>query len=421
MVEKQRKQTIHLTSMAHGGSALGRHEGKVIFVPYALPGEEVAVEVLEDRRHFARARLLEVHAASPDRVAPPCPFFGDCGGCQWQHASYAAQLAFKTTVVRDQLIRLGNLADPLVRDTLASPAPWHYRNHVQFAVDRQGRLGFRATASRRIVLVDECLLLHPLLEDLFFALDMGFDAELLLLKGLSLRAGINTGDRMIVFETVGDEPLELEVDFPVSCVLLLEDGTPVNFIGNNYITERVAGRIFRISAGSFFQVNTPQTETLIRLVTELLAPSGDETLLDAYCGVGTFALTLAEEVSHVIGIESAPTAVEDFRINAAGMENVAILPGAAEEVLPDLETPLDLAVVDPPRAGVHPDALAALVRLAPARIVYVSCDPATLARDGRVLAEAGYDLAVVQPVDVFPQTYHVETVSLWVKGRRGKM
>jgi len=404
--------------MAHGGSALGRHEGKVIFVPYALPGEKVTAEVIEDKRRFARARLLEVHDPSPDRVVPSCPFFDKCGGCQWQHASYPAQLAFKRAIVRDQLVRLGKFPDPPVRDTIASPDSWHYRNHVQLAVDHQGRLGFRAATSRRIVPVDECLLLHPLLDELFLALDLGSDADLPPLRRLSLRAGINTGDQMIVFETVGDEPPQLEVDVPVSCAMLLEDGTPVNLIGYNHITERVAGRTFRISAGSFFQVNTPQAETLIRLVAEYLAPNGSETLLDAYCGVGTFGLTLAGEVAHVIGVERAPAAVEDFRINAEDVENVAILPGVLEEVLPGLEVPVDLAVVDPPRSGVHSDALAALIRLAPQRIVYVSCDPATLARDGRVLAGAGYELVVVQPVDMFPQTYHVETVSLWVKGRR---
>lgn len=415
MVEKRVPHTLVLSSMAHGGSALGRHEGKVIFVPYALPGEKVTVEIVQDKRRFAHARLLEIHVASPERVTPPCPVFGECGGCQWQHVSYAAQLAFKTAIVHEQLVRLAGFADPPVRGTLASPDPWRYRNHVQFALDRQGRLGFRAAASWRIVPADGCLLLHPLLEDLFFALDVSFDAALLPLRRLALRAGTQTGEQMIVFETVGDEPPELEVDLPVSCVLLLGDGTPVNLIGSNRIAERVAGRTLRISAGSFFQVNTPQTETLVRLVTEYLAPVGDETLLDVYCGVGTFALTLADRVSHVVGIESAPTAVEDFRLNAQGMENVTVLPGAAEEVLPGLEMPVDLAVMDPPRAGAHPDALAALIRLAPQRIAYVSCDPATLARDGRALAEAGYDLAVVQPVDMFPQTYHVETVSLWVK------
>jgi len=235
------------------------------------------------------------------------------------------------------------------------------------------------------------------------------------LKQLSLRCGVNTGDQLIIFETVGNEPPQLETDLPVSCVLLLKDGTPVNLIGSNHITEQVAGRTFRISAGSFFQVNTPQAETLIRLVTEYLAPQGNEVLLDAYCGVGTFALSLADKVAHVVGIESAATAVEDLRINAEGIENVAIFPGKLDEVLPGLEMPVDLAVVDPPRPGIDAKALAAMIRLAPQRIAYVSCDPATLARDGRALAEAGYELVVVQPVDMFPQTYHVESVSLWAR------
>jgi len=410
---EQRLQ-ISLTDMAHGGSALGRHQGKVVFVPYALPGEAVTVEIVEDRRRFARARLLEVNAPSSDRVMPPCPFFGQCGGCQWQHASYPAQLAFKTDVVRDQLVRLGKFTTPPVRETIPSPEEWHYRNHVQFALDRHGRLGFHAPASRRIVAVDECLLLHPLLDELFLALDLDSEADLPPLKQLSLRAGVNTGDQMIVFETFDEQPLQLEVDFPVSCVLLLKDGTPANLIGYNHITEKVGNRTFRISAGSFFQVNTPQTETLVHLVTEYLAPEGDETLLDAYCGVGTFALTLADKVSHVIGVEGVPAAVEDLKLNAQGTENVAVLQGAVEEVLTDLHTPVDLAVLDPPRTGIQPEAVAALIRLAPRRIAYVSCDPATLARDGRLLADGGYHLAAVQPVDMFPQTYHVETVSLWI-------
>jgi len=416
MVVNDNPIVLTLTHMAHGGSAMGRLDGKVFFVPYALPGEKVTVEIVEDRRGFARARLLELLTASPERVSPPCPYFGECGGCQWQHASYAAQLAFKADIVRDQLIRLGGFADPPVRQAIASPEAWQYRNHVQFAIDRQGRLGFRAAASRKTVAVEACLLLHPRLDELFLALDFENDAgERPPLRRLSLRAGINTGDRMIVFESVDDEPPELEVDLPVSCVLLLEDGTPVNLIGHNHITERVCGRSFCVSAGSFFQVNTAQVETLLRLVAEYLAPAGDETLLDAYCGVGTFSLSLADRVAHVIGIESAPTAVEDFRANTDGLENVAIFPGTVEEVLPNLETPIDLAVMDPPRSGMHPDALAALIRAKPERMVYVSCDPATLARDGRALAGAGYALQVVQPVDMFPQTYHVETVSLWEK------
>jgi len=402
---------LHLTDMAHGGDALGRHEGKVVFVPYTIPGEEALVEIVEDKGSYARAKLVEILSPSPHRVAPPCPHFGPgrCGGCQWQHIAYPAQLEFKTAVVRDQLTRLGRLPEVLVRPAIPSASPWHYRNHVQFTVGGDGRLGFVGTDGRRVEPIEDCYLLHPLLDELFAALDL----ELPGLTRLSLRAGVNTGDQMLIFETQDDEPPALESDLPVSCVLLLSDGTPVNLIGNSYITEVVAGRSFRISATSFFQANTAAAEELVRVVTEYLALVGYETLLDAYCGVGTFALSLADKAGQVIGVEEAPGAVEDARMNAAKLDNVEFIEGRVEAVLPRLDRRIDLAVLDPPRQGCKPEALAGLIELAPRRIVYVSCDPATLARDARKLVDGGYRLVEVQPVDMFPQTYHIENVVLF--------
>lgn len=405
--------TLQLTDMAHGGDALGRHEGKVVFVPYAIPGEEALVEIVEDKGSYARAQLVEILSPSPHRIEPPCPHFGPgkCGGCQWQHIAYPAQLEFKATVVGDQLARLGRLPEVPVEPTIPSASPWHYRNHVQFTVSDDGRLGFVATDGRRVEPIKVCHLLHPLLDELFAALDL----ELPELVRLSLRAGVNTGDQMIIFETQDDEPPALESDLPISCVLLLSDSTPINLIGNNYITEVVAGRRFHISATSFFQVNIAAAEELVRVVSEYLAPAGDETLLDAYCGVGTFALSLADQVGQVIGIEEDAGAVADARLNAADLSNVQFIEGSMEAFLPQLDRRIDLAVIDPPRQGCKPEALMALIELAPRRIVYVSCDPATLARDARRLAEGGYQLVEVQPVDMFPQTYHIESVALFGK------
>ncbi|MGA9349833.1 MAG: 23S rRNA (uracil(1939)-C(5))-methyltransferase RlmD [Anaerolineae bacterium] len=402
---------LRLTDMAHGGDALGRCEGKVIFVPYTIPGEEALVEIVEDKGSYARARLVEVLSPSPHQVDPPCPHFGPgrCGGCQWQHIAYQAQMEFKAAVVGDQLARLGRLPDVPVKSTIPSASPWRYRNHVQFAVSDDGRLGFVATDGRRVETIEVCYLLHPLLEELFTALDL----ELPGLVRLSLRVGVNTGDQMIIFETHDDEPPALESDLPVSCILLLSDGTPVNLIGSNYITEEVAGRRFRISATSFFQVNTAAAEELVRVVGEYLAPAGGEMLLDAYCGVGTFALSLADKVGHVIGIEEDAGAVADARLNAAELANVEFIEGSVEALLPQLDRRIDLAMLDPPRQGCKPEALRALIELAPRRIVYVSCDPATLARDARKLVDGGYQLVEVQPVDMFPQTYHIESVALW--------
>jgi len=408
-MEKQFK--LHLTDMAHGGNALGRHGGKVIFVPYAMPGEEALVEIVEDKGRYAQAQFVEILASSPHRVDPPCPHFGPgkCGGCQWQHIAYPAQLEFKAAVVGDQLARLGRLPEVTVRPTIPSASPWHYRNHVQFTIDDDGRLGFVATDGHRVEPIKVCYLLHPLLDELFAALDL----EMPGLARLSLRAGVNTGYQMIIFETHDDLPPALESDLPVSCVLLLSDGTPANLIGNNYLTEEVAGRIFRISAPSFFQVNTAAAEELVRVVSEYLAPAGDEVLLDAYCGVGTFGLSLAGKVGQVIGVEEATSAVEDAFLNAAELPNVELIKGSVETFLPQLDRRIDLAVLDPPRQGCKPEALAALIELAPRRLVYVSCDPATLSRDARRLAEGGYQLVEVQPVDMFPQTYHIESVALF--------
>ena len=406
--------TLQLTTIAHGGAALGRHEGHVIFVPYALPGETVHVEITEDKGRYAFASLVDVLEPAPDRIAPPCPYFGPdgCGGCQWQHAAYETQLRFKAQVVTDQLTRIGSIPDPLVRPTLPDSSGWAYRNHAQFHPAPDGGLGFQAAAGAGVIAVDECPILHPLLSDLHAALDLDLPG----LRRLSLRAGAATGDRMLIFETEDDLPPSLESDLPASCVLLLSDGRHANLIGHNHITEVVAGRTYRISAPSFFQVNTTQAAQLVRLVTEYLDLRGGETVLDGYCGVGLFTAHLAARAGLVIGVELAPAAVADLLENTAEFDNVEIVEGPVEAVLPDLDVPLDAAVVDPPRAGVDRFALDALAARRPARLVYVSCDPATLARDAKRLAHAGYRLIEVQPVDVFPQTYHVESVACFEIG-----
>jgi 23S rRNA (uracil1939-C5)-methyltransferase len=430
---------LQLTTITHGGAALGRHEGRAIFVPYALPGETARVEIVEDKGRYAHARLVEVLEPSPDRVEPPCPYFGNCGGCQWQHADYPAQLRFKAEIVADQLARIGKIVEPTVHPTIPDPSGWSYRNHAQFRPAPSGKLGFQAAASnrtrpkrrpefiegrsRRTVAIDACLILHPILADLYASLDLDRSTEgsrqgLEGLLRLSLRAGTATGDQMLVFEMADDLPPALEIDLPVSCVLLLSNGQHVNLIGSNHITEVVAGHTYRISAPSFFQVNTPQAAHLVRFVTDYLDLQGDETVLDAYCGVGLFTAPLAERAGLVVGIELAPAAVEDLLENTAAFDNVDVIEGPVEAVLPDLDVAIDAAVIDPPRTGLDRLALDALVEHRPARLVYVSCDPATLARDAGRLMASGYRLVEVQPVDVFPQTYHVESVALFTVNER---
>ncbi len=422
--------------MAQGGEAFGRDEsGRVVFVPYGIAGEQVAVEIIEAKKGYARARLIEVLQPSPARIVPRCPHFGPpalprspiplsaprsdrepenagnmergCGGCQWQHIAYEAQLRFKADIVREQFARIGKIPEAPVRETIAMSEPWDYRNNVQFHVDGEGRLCFRAWESHRLVPIKVCYIQHPLVYEMFKTMELeGADYN-----GVTLRAGTRTGQKMILLEGRDEEPPEISVDEPISIVYLTPQGDEIPLVGREAIHEELHGQLFRISPQSFFQVNTAMAERLVELVQAYLAPRPADVLLDAFGGVGTFGLLLAARVARVIEIESSPSAVEDARANAVELTNVELHEGQVEEVLPKLKAHIDIAVADPPRAGIAPRALDALIAQAPRTVAYVSCDPATLARDARRLVDGGYRLVEVQPVDMFPQTYHIESVS----------
>jgi 23S rRNA (uracil1939-C5)-methyltransferase len=404
--------TLKLAKMAHGGPAMGRHQGKVYFVPYALPGETVAVEAETSKKGWARARLVEVLEPSPKRTKPACPHFGPdaCGGCQWQHIDYPAQLVYKADVVRDQLSRLGGLTDAPVRPTRAVSEPWGYRNHVQLHSSPDG-LGYVSADGQRVEPIGRCPIMHPLMADLFDELDV----EIENLDRLSLRVGQNTGEQSVIFETINDEPFELVVDRPVSCVLMLGDGTPVTMVGNDHLFEEVAGHQFRVSAASFFQVNTGGAEALVDTVMHYLSPQPYETLLDLYAGVALFSLASAARVAQVIAIEANPYAAADadFNVGAAGLDNVRVINDDVADFLDVVDESVHTVVADPPRKGLGPDVVRRIVSLRPRRLVYVACDPATLARDARTITDMDYRLVEVQPLDLFPQTYHVECVALF--------
>ena len=400
---------LELSTMAHGGEALGHWHGKVVFVQGGVPGEVVRARIVQDGKRWARADLLSVLTASPSRVEPPCPHFPACGGCQWQHIAYETQLHYKRQIVVEQLQHLGLVRDPLVRPVIGMREPWSYRNHAQFAADRSLRLGFQAAYSHAVVPVERCLILHPMLNELRHLMEVDWPD----LVRLSLRAGIHTGEKMCIFEAESDEPPALEVDVDVSCVFRLHDGRDIVLIGSEAYHELLGDRRFRISASSFFQVNTEMATAVVDAVRSYLDPQPDDTLLDIFSGVGTIGLSLADQVGRVIGVEEDFSAIADARANAGDMADVTFPGGSAEALLPGLQEQVSKAVIDPPRQGCGPQVIEALRRLAPRRIVYVSCDPATLARDAALLVQSGYALAEVQPVDMFPQTYHIETVSLW--------
>lgn len=400
---------IELTSIAHGGEALGRHAGKVVFVPYGAPEDRAIVEIVEERERWARARLLDLITPSPHRVQAPCPHYGECAGCQLQHLSYAAQLSAKRLVVQDQLTRLGHISDVLVRDVIGMPFPWQYRNQAQLYPAPDGRLGIKAGNDPQAAGIDECLLLHPLVDELLAALDLDVED----LHRVTLRAGTRTADQMIIFETVGDWAPELEADMPISCLLRLRADELRVLIGDDAIGETLAGRRFRVSALSPFPVNTDMAEKMVQTVESYLSPRRGDLLLDAGSGVGVTGLSLSGAVGGIIAIEENGWAVSDYMVNAAASPTAGIVQGTILEGLPQIEGPVDIAVVNPPRTGVGAECAAELDRLRPRRVAYVAPDPAMLARDVQPMTQAGYRLIEIQPFDASPQTSHVHLVSLW--------
>lgn len=407
---------LQLTAMANGSEAIGRHpqDGRAIFVPFAIPGETVRVELTEEKSSFARAQLLEVVSPSPDRVSPACRHFGACGGCHWQHISYPAQLRWKQQIVIDQLARIGGVASPTVLETIPSPDPLHYRNHVQFSQTVEGKLGFIAADGKTILPISECHTARPEIMALFNQLETDkLDAE-----RIGVRVGTE-GDALLVFESETGEPPGVELDLPMSVATINHSGEAFPLIGGDALTQTAHGRAFRVSAGSFFQVNTAAAERLVRLILDSLALRGGETVLDLYCGVGLFSAFVAPLAGRVIGVESFAPAVRDAEVNLDEFNNVELYESPVELALAHIADSLSrtptspYVILDPPRAGCDKAVTAALLRLAAPRIVYASCDPATLARDARRLIAGGYHLVAAQPLDMFPQTHHIEIVAIF--------
>ncbi|MBE2195284.1 MAG: class I SAM-dependent RNA methyltransferase [Anaerolinea sp.] len=407
---------LELTAMAHGGSAIGRHEGRAIFVPYALPGERITARIVQDKGRFAYAEGLTLLEPAESRIYPRCPHFGPkrCGGCHWQHMDYTAQLAFKRQIVIDQLTRIGKIETPLVHPTLASPQEWEYRSHITLHVSPDGRLGFVGTDDQTILPIDECHIMRPELLDLFesFQIDLETKPNL---DRVRFQVGSDPEDRLIALSTRDDELPFIELEVPASVSFLSADEFPEALIGVGNVHYTVHQKTFRVTAGSFFQVNLPQAAALVELALARLDLKGHERVLDLYSGVGLFTAFLAERASLVTAVESFEPAVDDADHNLTPYDNVDLVEGPVEEVLESLDERFDAAIVDPPRSGMEGVALDGLVACAPSRIVYVSCDPATLARDAKRLSGHGYNLIEVQPVDMFPQTYHIESVALFQK------
>jgi 23S rRNA (uracil1939-C5)-methyltransferase len=403
------------TTLVYGGDALARlPDGRAVFIPFALPGELCRIRVVEEKERYARAELLEVLSGSPHRVKPRCLHFQECGGCHYQHINYQEQLSIKSAILADQLERVGKITDPPVKDIVAAPQEWNYRNHVQFHIDRGGNPGFHQHRSDHIVAVQECHLLEDSLNQIWPALDLEFISGL---ERVSLRAGEDGGDTIIVFECSDPQPMEFEIDLPLSVVLQGPGGEMI-LSGDDFTVIPVHQFPFVVSASSFFQVNTRMAELLVDHLLDALPLNPEQLVLDVYSGVGLFSVFLAPYVKEVIAIESHPSAADDFLYNLSEFENVTFYDSPAEDVLGELDVNPDIIILDPPRSGLSRTVLDQVTNLKPSWIAYISCDPATLARDAARLIKQGYTLMESTPFDMFPQTYHIESLNIFQRASR---
>jgi 23S rRNA (uracil1939-C5)-methyltransferase len=451
MARPRRGDVVSLVvdDLAFGGEGVGRADGYVVFVRGGLPGDRLKVRLTEARSRFGRGVIEAVLEPSPDRVEAPCPYFGRCGGCRLQHLAYPAQLRFKAKQVADCLARIAGVPDVPLRPIIGAPELYGYRNKMEFTVARararEGMdIGLHQADRYDVVLdIDRCLIQSEAMNALLAEARAFFAEGKLsvyeqesgegLLRFLVLREAKRTGEAMVNIVTSAPQLSELvplanrlrrRVPQTASVILNVNPkkasvavGVEEHLLaGRDHIRETLDGLVFQISANSFFQTNMLQAERLFALVLESTELTGTETVVDLYSGTGAITLLLARRCRWVYGIEVAQAAVDDAQRNAKanGIENCTFLAGEVRSVLPQLigrGIRAEVVVADPPRAGFHPKALRALMTLGPRRIVYVSCNPATMARDLGELARGGYRIEWVQPLDMFPHTPHIEAVA----------
>lgn len=448
-VQKNDRLLVHVEDLTHDGAGVAKVDGYPLFIQGALPGEDVHVHVLKTLKSYGFAKLLEIQNASPNRVDAPCPVFDTCGGCQIQHLSYEGQKLFKQKMVRDAITRIGKLPEVPVHAVKGMEDPWRYRNKSQIPFGVQnGRTvaGFYESRSHNIADTDVCLIqtleADALMNGLKKSLvEMGIEpyeeqTHRGQLRHVVVRKARATGEIMVVLVTKkkkfpqAEQAVELIRSLVPDTVSIVQNvntektnvifgNETVGMWGKEVIEDRIGDVRFEISARSFYQINPIQTETLYGQALEYAGLTGSETVIDAYCGIGTISLFLAQRAKFVMGVEIVPQAIEDAKRNAElnGFTNTLFEAGPAEQVIPrwykEGKT-ADVLVVDPPRKGCDEQLLRTILQQRPGRVVYVSCNPSTLARDLRILEDGGYRTKEVQPVDMFPQTTHCEAVA-WLE------
>lgn len=453
MVEKNKEYIFDIISQGYEGEGIAKIDNKYpIFIEGALKGEKVKVRIVKVNKNFAYGKIMEVLEASEERVNPPCVIYKRCGGCKLQHASYKAQLDFKWDRVKDCVRKIGKLDPSIVKYPLGMEEPWRYRNKVQLPIgliNGEVKIGFFAPRSHDIIDMESCLIQDEIGDKVVkltrewiekfnirpYNVDGEYD-EKGIVRHIMIRRGFTTNEVMVVLVTNGEKLPHKEefVDLMVknipgiksviqninskktNVILGLESKT---LWGEDTISDYIGDFRFNISPLSFFQVNPTQTEVLYGKALEYANLTGNEEVFDAYCGTGTITLFLSQKAKKVYGVEIIPQAIDNAWINAKEnkVENVEFFVGESEVVIPDLinkGVKADVVVVDPPRKGCDKKLLDAITNIDAKKIVYVSCDPSTLGRDLQVLEENGYKTLEVQPVDMFPNTSHIENVALLI-------
>lgn len=445
-LQKNQQFQIQIIDIGTSGEGVGKIEDFIVFVPGTLPGDTIEVRLLKVKKSYGYGKMIKLVIPSPIRTNPKCSIANQCGGCQLQHMNYYAQLEWKTKKVRETLKRIGKLEDVLVSETLGMQHPYLYRNKAQYPirmVDGEIQIGFYAQNSHRIVPMEKCEIQQPIHDQIRESVKQFLKEYKIsiyneekhkgLVRHLLIKTGYHTKEVMVVLVINGKEIPHQEAfvkmlrSIPeITSIMLNHHKEKTNVIlgrectllwGKPYLVDKIKDLSFQIAPLSFFQVNPIQTERLYEIALNFAALTGKEIVWDAYCGIGSISLFLAKKAKHVYGVEIVPEAIENARENAKrnGMTNTSFYVGKAEEVIPNCYKEgikADVMVVDPPRKGCDQKLLETLVQMAPKRIVYVSCDVATLARDLHYLTQEGYKVDRVQPVDMFPMTTHVETVVL---------
>ena len=447
-IQKNQHYSIKIYDLGSNGEGVGKLQGFTLFVEGAIPGDEIEVRVVKVKKNYGYGKLIRIIKPSPYRVEPLCPFTHQCGGCQIQHISYQEQLKIKGKKVQDHLERIGGLKDIQVHPVLGMEDPYYYRNKGLFPVGMENgevQIGFFVSRTHRIIDMDKCYIQHPITEKVIellrkfikeYSISVYDEKEHIgLLRHILVRTSWHTKEVLVCLVINGKEFPHAEalikqlrqISYLVGIVLNINEertnvvlGEEIQVLwGRDYIVDSIGELQFHISPLSFFQVNPVQTKVLYNKALEYAQLTGKEIVWDAYCGIGTISLFLAKQAKYVYGVEFVEAAINNARENAKlnQIENVEFFVGKAEEVIPkklkEEGIKADVIVVDPPRKGCDVVLLDAMIEMNPKRIVYVSCDSATLARDLKYLVEKGkYKVHEVQPVDMFPNTVHVESCVL---------